>query len=110
MMSSFTTTVFGVIREEATKSTINVTNSLAGVVAAEITGAPEIPFHPGRLFLRVEITDDGLIQTPPYCSFTFRVGATRSALQDSREHGHKTLSFLTTPIPRSVSLILFPRA
>lgn len=36
-----------------------------------------------------------------YHSYTFRVGATRSA-QDSREHGHKTRSFSTTPISSKI--------
>lgn len=42
-----------------------------------------------------------LLSFGSYHSFTFRVGATKSA-PDLREHGHKTLSFLTIHISSKI--------
>jgi hypothetical protein len=57
---------------------------LAGVVAVEIAGGPEIPFHPGRevglllflefkfLFIYLRITD--LVLLPEMCNFCLASG------------------------------------
>ncbi|KDO73097.1 hypothetical protein CISIN_1g024615mg [Citrus sinensis] len=85
---------------------------LAGVVGVEVTGGPDIPFHPGRDDKaeppqegRLPDAKQGLWASATRILLLSLVatpweGATRRGL-DLRDHGPATLSFLTIPTSRS---------